>query len=241
MRIATAIITAPRPRATIAESIVSYRHAGFLNSTRTMIFSDHVSPPINLSCVDEVIVNSVRLGNLRNWAKALRLLYTRGDEDWLMVCEDDITWAANAAADLMRDLESLAASRRFETAGGFSLYCPINISRNLEQQSNGRLAEGWHRGPRKGLKTWGAQCFVFSRKQAHRLIEDRQFASFLASPKWDKNVDGIVAKCVEDLGFDLFYRIPCLVNHDLGDANSSLGYRDHRPTLKSDYFQMSAT
>lgn len=231
--IVVGIITAPRPRPTLADTLVSYRKAGFVN--RTFVFADASAPNINQTCVDKIIVNNPALGNLRNWMLALRTLVRDTSERWLMICEDDIIWADGSHAALLQDLHSLEHSAGFATVGAMSLYFPIHDSRDVEQQNGGKLADGWHRGPRKGMKIWGAQCLVFSRAQAVALLTDNQIATFLSDPKRTKNVDAIVAKSIHDRERDILYRVPCLVDH-VGEDNSSLGYKPDRPSLRTRYF-----
>lgn len=230
--LSAAIITAPRPVATLANSIVSYRKAGF-RSTTTMVFSDAEEPLINKTCVDRIVVNRPALGNLRNWVLALRTLVRDTDSRWLMVCEDDIVWAEHSCSALLFDLRSLEHSAGYATVGAMSLYFPIHDSRDVEV--GGLLTRGWHRGPRKGMRIWGAQCIVFSRAQAEALLVDNQLVAFLADPARTKNVDAIVAKCIHDRDRDILYRVPCLVDH-VGEANSSLGYKPDRPSLRTRYF-----
>jgi hypothetical protein len=232
--IATAIITAPRPVETLSRSLASYRAAGFTNTVH--VLSDGARAPLD----DEdsmVIVNDPKLGNMRNWNMALRVIYDT-EEPWLMVCEDDITWATGARAALERELEGIKLTSAFnKRAGSMSLYLPRRHTKTLTR----RLDPGWHGyGLQRGRGTWGAQCFVFSREQARILLEDVEYRRFIADPARDKNIDAVVAHCVNLRGKEILYRVPCLVNHDLGDGNSSLGYKPDRPDLQTDYFTGAA-
>lgn len=225
------IITAPRPRETLYASIQSLVAAGF-DDHDVMVFADGpVRNEVRDTTNARILSNIRPLGNLRNWAHALKTIFEWSHEDWYMICEDDITWAQGSMAALVSDLDWLV-----KKDGALSLYCPINISNYIERFTSGPIHPGWYPGERKGMKVWGAQCFAFSRANAERLLNDIQFQSYLVNPKYHKNVDAIVAKCIHDMGHDIWYRIPCLVNHDLGDANSSLGYPDDRPKLRTKYF-----
>jgi GR25 family glycosyltransferase involved in LPS biosynthesis len=231
--IQTAIITAPRPSETLTASLASYRAAGFAEDMVTVFADGDVSPVV--SNRHRVIRNPTRLGNLRNWAAALSYIFTRTDAPYLMVCEDDITWAEHAYSALMMDLQAYAQSQSIKRTGAISLYCPIRMSNDIEAM-NGPLKRGWYHSPRRGMKTWGAQCLLFTRRHAHDLLSDPRFNEYLKTPKWTKNVDGIVAQCINERDLFIAYRIPCLVDHDLGDGNSSLGYANDRPNLKTKYF-----
>jgi hypothetical protein len=230
----TAIITAPRPRSTLAESIRSYRAAGFDNDV--LVYSD--GGEIVTADKVQFIQNEVRLGNKRNWIRALSSLVNGYPikDDWVMVCEDDISWAVGAARDLEESLRDLHNRNALREAGALSLYAPARVTDRIDGKA--RLAGGWyHAGMQQGDKTWGAQCYLFSWSMAQTLISDRQFRELAADQRKDKNIDAIVGKCVNDRRLNIMYRIPCLVNHDLGEANSSLGYRDDRPSLRTKYFK----
>lgn len=235
--IATAIITAHRGRPTLQASIESWRMAGFTGPL--MVLSDD-TPNASTVFGYPVKYNEPRLGNLRNWVLALETIYSETDARWLMVCEDDITWAAGVADRLLQDLELFAQTNAYARTGAQSLYCPARVSDDLERKYASRpLKPGWY-GVNHGMKTWGAQCLVFSRDQASMLLNSKSLQTFLDSPRWTKNVDAIVAECLQLVGLEIRYRIPSLVNHDLGNANSSLGHKDERPALETKYFTGAA-
>lgn len=205
-------------------SLRSYRLAGFSGAVH--IFADG---PLEMSGSEVIVTNCPPLGNLRNWALALRTLERDTTADWLMVCEDDIEWVRGGALALTEDLKRLG--HVFSRAGALSLYLPCRHTKGLPT-----LKPGWHGdGLQRGKGAWGAQCLLFSRAQAQSLLSDAQFDLYLKS-KMDKNVDAIVQKCINDRNREVLYRVPCLVDHSLGEGNSSLGYRDDRPDLRTNYF-----
>lgn len=233
--IRTGIITAPRPRPSLAESVRSYRAAGFDNEV--LVFSDNgdvVADGVR------TLRNEVRLGNKLNWMRALSVLTTSAAmDDWIMVCEDDISWAVNARRDLEEALEELRSRKgAMDKAGVLSLYTPKRVSYLLRSQTQGRIAPGWYStGLQMGRKTWGAQCYLFTWQMAVRLLNNEEFKSIMLDTSRDKNIDAFVGQCLNNAGLDVVYRIPCLVIHDLGTANSSLGYRDDRPMLDTECFR----
>ena len=236
MIVRTGIITAPRPRPTLYESVRSFRAAGF--DGPVLVFSDGngdvVADRVN------VLRNEVRLGNKLNWIRALSVLSTSADMgDWLMVCEDDITWCVGAARELDEAVAELRSREgAMDRAGALSLYAPRRVTNVLHQGIRARLAPGWYStGVQMGKKTWGAQCYLFTWDMAQTLLNDVQFRRFAADTSKNKQIDAIVGQSLNDRGLDIIYRIPCLVNHDLGRGNSSLGYADDRPTLETDYFR----
>lgn len=235
--IRTAIITAPRPRPTLAQSLGSYRRAGFTD--RLLVFSDGGETMV----ADKVLTlqNEVRLGNKANWIRALSVLFREGEPgDWLMVCEDDVTWAQNAASVLDAELALYQHSTELKRAGVQSLFAPRRVTDAAKRElGTARLPGGWYSydSMQMGRKTWGAQCYLFTWVQAKVLLSDARFQAFSSDPRKDKNIDAIVGQCVNEMGKAVAYLIPCLVNHDLGEANSSLGYADDRPQLRCDYFK----
>lgn len=231
--IATAIITAPRPVPTLFASIQSWRKDG--GFTGPVIVSADMKGVVGTLL--EVLENDPPLGNMRNWNRALEAAY-RTEKPWLMICEDDITWATGSRAALERELEGISLTSAFrKRAGCMSLYLPRRHTKLLTK----RLEPGWHGyGLQRGRGTWGAQCFVFSREQARTLMQDEEYRKFLADTSRDRNIDAVIAHCVNLRGKEILYRVPCLVNHDLGRANSSLGYKPDRPDLETDYWTGTA-
>jgi hypothetical protein len=231
--IATAIITAPRGVPSIERSLASYRAVGFTN--QVWVFAE---PGSDCVILDNVYYqwNAERKGNFRNWVQALSQLLSLTDDEWLMVCEDDIVWAHGAADILEYDLSKF---KRDGITGAISLFCPIRMSKVLEKQyaNGGSLTYGWY-GARIGRSTWGAQCLVFHRDWALQLLNDKVLLGFLGDPRWDKNVDALVAETINRKGREIVYRIPCLVDHTFGEGNSSLGYKPERPELKTKYFKV---
>lgn len=221
--IATAITTAPRPQPTLAASLRSYREAGFIN--QVTIFADGDADTDDPACV--VSRNDPPLGCLRNFAHALRCIVAAGDGDWLLFLQDDVTWARGSAAALPLQLSTIRL-------GCISLYCPRRVSRHLHERHGRPLVPGLYPST-LGWDTWGAQALLFPREAARRLVEDGQFKDYVANWKRNRNVDRIVPKCLLDLGLEVLYRIPSLVDHG-GEANSSLGSKRVHEALSTDYF-----
>lgn len=227
--IATAVITAPRPRGTLAESLESYRAAGFHGGV--LVCNDGPPEP-NRPHGTSYINNPTPLGNLRNWHSALKALVLTTKAEWVMVCEDDITWARNAAYALATDLRTIGT---LELAGGFSLYLPARMSGKCEPFHGGVLPEGYvWEGMQLGRKMWGAQCLLFTRAQAERVLAGLQ--KYVHDQRKQKNIDGWVTEIVNNAGLRLYWRVPCLVDHKLGDENSALYGAEQRPNLRSKYY-----
>lgn len=233
MRIA--VITAPRPRPTLALSLASLRRAGFKQPV--LVLSDDKDALV----MDGVatLMNEVRLGNKLNWTRALSLLVedteTGDPDEWLMVCEDDVVWAQEAHRDLKLALAHLQVHNP-PSPGAVSLYAPHRMTKQSERE-RGRLKSGWHWSAMQyGKKMWGAQCLLFKRSWAKRLLSDPVFRAHNANPKRDKNIDAIVGESINSAGRNVLFLIPCLVDH-MGEDNSSLGYAGERPDLRTSYFK----
>lgn len=231
--IATGIITAPRAKPTLARSLASFKRAGFAHA---IVFAEPGSEVVVEDGI-ETRTNELRKGNFRNWVSALQSLL-QSPNDWLMICEDDISWAYDAAQVLWHDLFEYRGDGR---VGAISLYLPVRMSSQLEKDHGGRLNAGWY-GANLGRSTWGAQCLVFHRNWALSLLSNKHLNGFyLSDARWDKNVDAIVADVLLHMNKEILYRVPCLVDHTFGDGNSSLGYKPDRPKLKTNYFREHAS
>jgi hypothetical protein len=226
VNIATGIITAPRPRPTLAQSIASYRRAGFENEV--IVFAEPNGRDVVVADKVTTIHNEVRLGNLRNWARALAVLESKSP-DFVMICEDDISWAAGAPEFLDRAIGALSVLDG--RSGAMSLYLPNRHAARMQP-----LRQGWNVGG-LGKGTWGFQCMMFSLAQARNLLTASEFRAILRDHTRDKNIDAIVGQVLKNLHLSILYLNPCLVLHDLGQGNSSLGYRDDRPDLETQYFR----
>lgn len=235
--IATGIITAPRPKSTLEHSLISYRMKGQFEN-KVHIFSDGEVQPFRSDYLrgweGSITINPRKLGNLRNWWGAFKWLMSNTDDPWLMICEDDITWAENASHVLEKELQSW---NRQQT-GLLSLYMPQRMSRVLEPiySPGSRLTNGWY-GITMGRRLWGAQCFLIPRAEGEALMSCGYMARTLSDATKDKNVDAHVAESVMLRGKQIWYRVPCLVDHILGDLNSSIYGDKDRPDLRTRYFE----
>ena len=234
--IATGIITASRPRPTLEYSLTSYREAGFENPVH--IFADGTPAPFKGAYQDrwgsQIIINPLPLGNLRNWMSACRTLLQTTTEPFIMICEDDVTWAENAASVLASELSNWSRSN----TGLISLYLPRRMSKLLEaaHSPGSKLKSGYY-GIRCGRKMWGAQCLVLPRSEAQALMSCGYIQAVLSDVTNKINVDAHVAESMLLRGRDLVYRAPCLVDHVLGDLNSALYGSKDRPELRTSYFE----
>lgn len=235
--IAVGYTTAPRDRPTLADSVKSIREQGGYEG-RIVVFAEPGSATREVFVHDTgpfmAIANRVPLGALRNWVAGLRFLVTQTTEPWLMICQDDITWAERAFVALHAELDVMAS---LERAGGYSLFLPVRMAKLCERSMGSELPHGWlQSGMQNGNKMWGAQCLLFARRQAMKLLSDPVLRSYTDDPQYTKNIDAIVAHAINARGERIYWRNPCLVDHVLGEANSSLGNKDSRPNLRTRHF-----
>lgn len=228
--LAIAITTAPRPAPTFDQSLASFRKAGF--SDMVWVLND--GPFMNEIPAARVVNNSPPLGGLKNWAYALETLVTSSNAPWVMVLEDDIRWARGAAAALEKDLRDLDGKLR-DGVGYLSLYLSRKVSKEIEYRKGRPLRPGIY-GSKLAEGCWGSQAYVLTREGAIALLADPTFDDRRRNYEKNRNRDGIVSGCLAAMGRRLYYRVPCLVDHALGSANSSLAVKPVQRALLTDYW-----
>lgn len=240
MRLAVAITTAPRPRLTAAQSYRSFRDAGFTEPVLMLAdgLPNEAAPELPPPGALDIRLNSPPLGGLKNWCRALEVLVQETEARWLLVLEDDILWVPGAAAALAKDLDTLdriAESVGHSGIGYLSLYTARKVSRSIEGLRGRPLKRGMYSTTLAGA-CWGSQAYAIPRSTAVRLLADRHFQDLRQNYEKNRNRDGIVSGRLDALGLKLYYRIPCLVTHELGNANSSLADKPVQQALLTDYW-----
>lgn len=200
------MLTAPRPVPTLARSLATFRAAGF-DDTVTLFADNSVVP--EPSPLTHVVASNVRLGNMKNWVRALNGMVTQ-DADLIAIMQDDITWALNSRIVLHREIEAMGKMLR--NVGYLSLYLADKHAKGSKQWGK------WHVS--HADKAIGALCYVLPVHAARKLAIDQVFASMAAER--DHNDDIVVSQCLRQLGFELWFRRPAMVNHTLGSGNSSM-------------------
>lgn len=230
MKIVYAITTAPRPIPTLERSLASMRAAGI--NAPVPVFSDGPCTVSDAAAI--VIENTPPLGGLRNWCHALERVTRETNAEWIAMLEDDILWAQGSGEALLRDLDH--SRRQAPDIGYLSLYLPSIVSRSMErEQMRVRLRPGYHRS-RMGNRCWGSQAYVLPRHAAEALLADPTFQDYRQNYAKNRNRDNIVSGCLSQMGRQLLYRVPCLVSHELGSANSSLGDKPVQRGLLTRYW-----
>lgn len=195
--LAIAMTTAPRPQPTIDAALASLRRAGF-NWSSVMLVND-----------------ADKIGPLPTWVRALTTLVEQTNDLFLMVVQDDASWAIGARAALDRELDQLGL--RATQAGLLSPFLVDKVAREITH--GGNLGPGWHPS-RLGYSSGGALCYILPRKSAEALLSDDGFREIIKTH--ERNIDRMVPGRLLDLGFETLYRYPSLVHHRLGSGNSSI-------------------
>lgn len=233
MKIAWAMMTAPRPVPTVNASLASFRAAGFTD--RVSVFSDAVpkgtAPAIDDQNV-EVTVATKRLGNLHAWdavASNMRRNHvgfaaqeSGSTVDAVAIMQDDIAWSAGAAAVLHAELAAMG-DELTGRAGYFSLY-PFERHVEESRAGDGKLLRwrNWH-ATRLGRKAVGAQCLILPADAVKKLLGFRLYYEHLVRNA--RGDDQVVSECLDALGLSLWVRLPGLVSHAPGIKNSALGHK----------------
>ena len=207
MNIAIAINTAPRPTETLSSTVKSLREAGFDQTVH--ILSDG---PYQVEDDRVVIVkNDPPKGALANFFFALDYL-CETDADWYMILEDDVEWAKKSRQALEHDLAQLSKK---QNVGYLSIYVHKKMGKVLKNRKQN--TPGLH-VLNLGYECIGSQAYVLSAKSAKHLASDPAYRVWCRN----QNRDRVVSGRLQDLGYDLYYRMPGLVNHSLGSANSAI-------------------
>lgn len=160
------------------------------------------------------------------------MLVETTDAQWLLVAEDDVLWANNAAQALYHDLEQSDPDR----TGYISLYLARKVAVDIERRANWKRLKPGIYTSRLGAACWGSQAYVIPRKTAKALLADPTFDDLRRNYVKNRNRDNLVSGRLAAMGFALLYRVPCLVSHELGNANSSLGDKPIQKSLLTDYW-----
>jgi GR25 family glycosyltransferase involved in LPS biosynthesis len=207
MNIEIAINTAPRPVETLKDTVASLRRAGFDQTVH--IISDGPDQVLDNNVV--IIKNDPPLGALANFFFALDYLCEK-DADWYMILEDDIVWAEKSQLALEQDLIYLAKK---DNVGYLSVYMHKKMGKVLK---NRRQTKSGLYTINLGYNCIGSQAYILSSKAARHLASNPEYRLWHRN----QNRDRVISGRLQDLGYNLYYRMPGLVNHSLGSANSAI-------------------
>ena len=195
LSLAIAMTTAPRGKPTVDRALASTRAAGF-------------DQPITL------MEDAEKIGPLPTWGRTLAMLLNT-DADFLMILQDDVTWAAGSRKVLEREIETMG--ERAKSAGLLSPFLVNKIGREFTRRN--LLKTGWH-ASELGYASGGALCYVLPRKSAETLVADETYQEFMRTRP--RNIDRLIPGRLSELGLACLFRYPSLINHRLGSGNSSI-------------------
>lgn len=209
--VAIAVITAPRPRTTLRETLSGLRRAGFSREIirlcaepRSAIVGETDWPGGQL----DLHQHARKLGCCGNWLTAAKTLLEETTAEWLLICEDDVELGESAAAALAH------ATRTLPKIGCLSLYSPLH---NLGPSAR---TAGWHPTTR-AANTWGALAWCFPRAVVQRIV-DELGGAWIGRELRDAT-DQRVGLAVAQQGLHFYSHFPSLGKH-IGET-SSLGHR----------------
>lgn len=207
--LAIAMITAPRPVETASDTIAELRFGGFDQTIH--VFAEPGSPDL---AVGNVVVtpNEHRLGNWRNWWRAAVSMLDHTDAPFILICEDDLQLARNAATGLYHAMATLP----LHDWGYASLYLS---TRNAPQ--NGESKNGWI-DLDLGGRAWGSLAWCFTRESLAETLQSH----IVASHRSDRETDTVISRAVQSVGRKTYFHQPSLCEH-AGTGVSSLGHRPH--------------
>jgi hypothetical protein len=199
--IAWAMMTAPRPVATIDRSLASFREAGF---------TDEVT----------IVEDMKRRGPLFTWRRAMKTMLAGNQGPFIGIMQDDILWARKSCSVLHKEMKEMGY--RATGAGYLSLY--VFEKHVLEPQVE--KWRNWHVS-HLGFKSAGAQCYILPRPSAMRLTKSSAFNYFCDTKKGDRKYgdDHVVSGILNMMAMRCWFRVPGLVSHQMGFNNSAIGHR----------------
>ena len=203
--VAVGVITAPRPVATLPQTLAELRRAGFAQPVH--VFAEPTAPvPEHPGLV--LHPNAARLGLWRNWESAARWMLTGTGAPFLLICEDDVRFSPCAALALQHAIDVLPR----DSWGYVSLYTPRH---NLPDASG---PAGWRHVP-VGAGTWGALAWCFTRASLRALLSSRTVRTHGDTV----GTDEVISLAVSELGRKSYFHVPSLGDHTGGD-NSTQGH-----------------
>jgi hypothetical protein len=204
-----AMISAPRPVATVDLSLAELRRGGFSQSVT--VFEEPETHVAQLDGV-RVVTAERRLGMWRNWQRAARTMLAETDSPFILLCEDDLRLCPAAAAALQHAIDTLP----HESWGYASLYTPLH---NTARRT---LSSGWQQID-LGWCAWGALAYCFTRHSLESVLEHPRARNHRS----DRGTDAVVSAALSDLKLRCYYHIPSLCEHT-GGGISSVGHAPHR-------------
>lgn len=221
------IISAPRPKAYIGESLTSFFETW---NVRPHVFLEPgCSSFLNETKVEKHF-NENTLGCVRNWLNAARWMLDHTESIFVGMLEDDIEWrddSYNKISNLLKILSGkivnnvVQSNLPLQKIGFISPYCSV---------INGPTKKGWQkpilyggRAKRKGL--CGALCVIMPRNSLKLLLDHEDY--FLERSSYNsggrpRDLDYAISETFSELGLMALTHNPTLVTH-IGEISTHEG------------------
>jgi hypothetical protein len=203
--VAIAMIAAPRSVETTDSSLTSLRRGGFGQTID--VFAE---PGTAIAKAEGVVIheNTARLGPWRNWRQAAEWLLESTTAPYLLICEDDIELAGDAALGLQHAIDSLPRERW----GFASLYTPRWNLRNHVARTGWQAVDLRDGG-------WGSLAYCFTRES----LEDFLHCTVPQAGNANGDADVLAITVFAALQRHCYFHVPSLCAHT-GDGISTLGH-----------------
>jgi hypothetical protein len=184
------IITAPRQLPTLAYSVQSLRKVIDCYLT---VFAEPGRHCIEGHSIN-LLVNSERLGALKNYDHALRWMLKHGKKPYICILEDDYLYNKSLVDRLH---EIVAHEGEF---GYYNLFTNANnpLLKTMNEKGWHKMDLGWH-------DAWGV-AYVFQRLTVEKLTAHLTYKGYFE--KTDRNIDAVVSETLKQLGLPMFYHNP---------------------------------
>ena len=202
--LAIVMIAAPRSAATVDRSLASLRRGGFTQPIDVFAEPGTAVAPASGVTIHE---SSTRLGAWRNWRQSARWLLENSTSPFLLVCEDDIELAEDAALGLQHAIDTLPR----DGWGFASLYTP---RWNLRNHSP---VDGWQAVDlREG--GCGSLAYCFTRESLEGLLRRTE-----PQANAHGDADFMAILTFTALNRHCYFHVPSLCDHT-GHGISTLGH-----------------
>lgn len=213
--LAVAIITAPRAKPTITETLDSFYQCW---DVKPWVFAEPGSfRPYHhwLKWCE----NSSVLKNLRNWHNAARTMLATHDEPYIAIMEDDIVFHTMAP---IRVRQRILLGEQ----NAFSPYCSLVNRREA-------APDGWIEARTEKAGWCGNQFMVFSRELLTKVVEQEDKLRLYSKGRDGSNedyyhADYAVGRVVEELGRKILAHQPTLVLHQDAPSTNEANNRAKR-------------
>lgn len=199
-----AIITAPREKETLTESVNSF-NAAFPGET-IGIFAE--PGDYNIPANHRFHTSEEKYGCFKNYDRALKYLIDTTKKQFICVLSDDCLYSSTAKPILYA-----AIDRQQKHYAAYSLF-------TAKQNIQGAIKIGWNE-INPGWNGWGG-AFVIPTAVARQVIQTRFYKNHLVNYAKNEQIDACMYSAFAELRLPSYVHNPSLIKHM--DAQSTLGH-----------------